>query len=169
MRQNALPFLRCPSCGRSTVRLTESSVFENDVQTGTFLCPSCSGTYEVKDGVAVFLLPEASKAVDQVQYSYSDKWMRVPNIYDEGSFGTKHQREWYLARYHWGSEDVFRAFLNTKRRILDAGCGLGRDIRWYASLNPESIVIGADLSAGAFIARSKSTAHRNLSVIQANL
>src|SRR5262249_46285386 len=92
-----------------------------------------------------------------------------PDIYDEGSFGTKHQREWYVARYHWGSENAFRAFLSTKKTILDAGCGLGRDIRWYASLNPMSTVIGADLSSGAFIARSKSTDYPRLSVIQADL
>jgi ubiquinone/menaquinone biosynthesis C-methylase UbiE len=123
----------------------------------------------MKDGIPVFLPPNLTQEVKQVQYSYSDKWNRVPDIYDEDSFSTRHQHQWYLARYHWASEDALRQFLRQKRTILDAGCGLGRDIRWYATLQPEGMVVGADLSAGAFHAFAKSKHHANVSVVQADL
>jgi SAM-dependent methyltransferase len=90
-------------------------------------------------------------------------------MYDEGSFATHHQREWHLARYHWRSEEALRQFLSRKQTILDAGCGLGRDVRWYATLQPNARVIGADLSTAAFVAGAKGAGYPNLSVIQADL
>jgi SAM-dependent methyltransferase/uncharacterized protein YbaR (Trm112 family) len=168
MRENVLSLLCCPEC-QARLNFQCDVRHNGSLNTGRFFCAACAATFDVNDGIAVFLPADLTNEVSQVQSSYSAKWNRVPDIYDEDSFGTKHQREWYLSRYHWGSEETLSRFLQPKLTILDAGCGLGRDIRWYAYLNPDATVVGADLSEGARHAYERSTAYPNLSVIRADL
>jgi 2-polyprenyl-3-methyl-5-hydroxy-6-metoxy-1,4-benzoquinol methylase len=168
MKDIVLELLHCPTCA-STFNFEEKARHNGELLAGRFSCRGCSATFEMENGVPNFLPSDLNQEITQVESSYSSKWNRVPDIYDEGSFATKHQREWYLTRYHWDSEDSFRRFLEQKRTILDAGCGLGRDIRRYASLQREATVIGADLSEGAIHAYAKSHQHSNISVIRADL
>jgi ubiquinone/menaquinone biosynthesis C-methylase UbiE/uncharacterized protein YbaR (Trm112 family) len=168
MKQIVLKVLHCPSCS-SDLNFEERARQDGELLAGRFSCTGCSATFNMHNGVPNFLPTDMNQEVAQVEFSYSSKWNRVPDIYDEDNFATKHQREWYLTRYHWGSEDSLRRFLQQKKMILDAGCGLGRDIRRYASLQPEAVVIGADLSEGAIHAYEKSKEHSNISVIRADL
>jgi SAM-dependent methyltransferase len=157
-----LDVLRCPECGG---RLATA----NGHGGANFVCGTCRRTYPIHEGVPIFLPPGLSQNLRQVQTSFSAKWNRVPDIYDDDSFGTRHQHEWYLTRYRWASEERLKQFLATKQVVLDAGCGLGRDIRWYASLQPDAVVIGADLSEAVFHARQKSARYSNVLVLQADL
>ncbi|MCI0562159.1 MAG: methyltransferase domain-containing protein [Nitrososphaera sp.] len=168
MREDVINLLRCPECG-SRLEFKNHPGQSDKNTTGCFICTACYTTFPIEKGVPIFLPQHLNQGVDQVQSSYSAKWNRVPDIYDEGSFGTKHQHEWYVTRYHWETEDNLRHFLEQKLTILDAGCGLGRDIRWYASLNPLSTVIGADLSEAVFHAHNKSKGYSNIQVIHADL
>jgi SAM-dependent methyltransferase len=52
---------------------------------------------------------------------------------------------WYDERFGWGDEAGLARFLAGKRAVLDAGCGLGRDVARYATLS-KSVVVGFDLS-----------------------
>jgi ubiquinone/menaquinone biosynthesis C-methylase UbiE/uncharacterized protein YbaR (Trm112 family) len=168
MKQAIVSLVRCPACG-GDFALEATNRDGDEVHAGALSCNRCSASFRLADGVPLFVPEQLSREVSQVQVSYSSKWNRVPYIYDEGSFGTQHQREWYLARYHWGDEQQFARFLAEKTTILDAGCGLGRDVRWYATLQPSATVIGADLSEGVFHAYEKSVALGNVSLIQADL
>lgn len=168
MKDAVLPLLRCPNC-KGKLSLDAPRREGAELVAGRFACAACPSTFDVDRGVGIFLPLHLTREVAQVRLSYSNKWDRLPNIYDEDSWCTRHQREWYLARYHWGTEDALRAFLRKHATVLDAGCGLGRDIRRYAQLNPDAIVVGADLSEAAVHAYEKGKAHANLTVINADL
>jgi SAM-dependent methyltransferase/uncharacterized protein YbaR (Trm112 family) len=168
MKEKILHLLRCPEC-KAAVELTEKAQKNGEITAGNFTCTHCAAQFEINNGVPVFLPLHLSREVDQVKTSYSAKWNRVPDIYDEDSFSTRHQHEWYLTRYHWQTEERLHEFLSEKSLILDAGCGLGRDIRWYAALSPNAEIVGADLSEGAYHAYEKSQSYPNLSVIRADL
>jgi SAM-dependent methyltransferase/uncharacterized protein YbaR (Trm112 family) len=168
MKENVIELFRCPEDG-SAPDLVSAESENGEIISGVFLCPTCSSKYQVNGGVPIFLPQRLSEEVDQVRSSYSMKWDQTPDMYDENRYGTQHQHEWYLTRYHWNTEDNLRDFLQDKEIILDAGCGLGRDIRWYAMLQPDAIVVGADLSTSVFHAYEKSKHHPNLSVVRADL
>ncbi len=168
MKDAVLPLLRCPDC-QAELRLEEARREADDLVAGRFACTGCRAAFPVDRGVGVFLPKDLTREVAQVRQSYSDKWDRIPSMYDEDTWATRHQREWALARYHWSSEEHLRDFLAKKKLILDAGCGLGRDIRRYATLSPAASVIGADLSEAALHACEKARPWKNISVINADL
>ena len=65
-------------------------------------------------------------------------------------------RKWYLERYGYKTEQKFKIFLEDKDYILDAGCGLGRDSKFFAELNPEAWLLSIDQSPYAIeIVRKK--------------
>ena len=52
------------------------------------------------------------------------------------------QREWFLDLYGFKDEKHLSDHLQNFEYILDAGCGLGFKAAWFASLSPNSKVIG---------------------------
>jgi len=78
------------------------------------------------------------------------------------------QHAWYDERYGWGDEDGLGAFLRDKRTILDAGCGLGRDVARYARLSSAEVV-GFDLSTGVERAQGDFGAADNAHFLQGDI
>ncbi len=78
--------------------------------------------------------------------SFGAKW----EIYrdEDQAASNAFQFRWYYERYGFADEAEFAAFLADKRTILDAGCGLGRDVDRYARLSSAEVV-GFDLSSAA--------------------
>jgi SAM-dependent methyltransferase len=105
---------------------------------------------------------------DQTNHVFSDKWERVENNNDVGQLD-EFQREWFLKLYGFSSEDDLAAYLNTKKLILDAGCGLGYKSAWFAKLAPYSVIIGMDFSEAAKIAAEKYRGIPNLFFIQGDI
>jgi ubiquinone/menaquinone biosynthesis C-methylase UbiE len=78
--------------------------------------------------------------------------------------------DWYLQRYHFGTKDALRDFLSSKRRILDAGTGVGRDTRLYADLAASGAeVFGVDLSRAIDSAYSHLKDYPNVHLVNADL
>jgi SAM-dependent methyltransferase len=70
------------------------------------------------------------------------KWSRVPQWGEE----TKHiYHKWYLDKYNF-SEESFQKFLSRKKRLLDVGCGVGRDIKFFRENSKDSKIVGIDQS-----------------------
>jgi SAM-dependent methyltransferase len=117
-----------------------------------------------------FELKSFSETLTEQQTSdaFSDKW----GAYEETSekeVWYKMQKDWYLKLYGFSSEDEFASFLQSKRVIFDAGCGLGYKSEWFASLAPESLVIGIDYSDAARIAADNYSSKANLLFAQGDI
>jgi SAM-dependent methyltransferase len=117
-----------------------------------------------------FELKSFSETLTEQQTSdaFSDKW----GAYEETSekeVWYKMQKDWYLKLYGFSSEDEFASFLQSQRVIFDAGCGLGYKSEWFASLAPESLVIGIDYSDAARIAADNYSSKANLLFAQGDI
>jgi SAM-dependent methyltransferase/uncharacterized protein YbaR (Trm112 family) len=82
--------------------------------------------------------------------SFGAKWDAFRDEDRDAAYAFQHQ--WYLDRYGFADEDDLARFLAGRERILDAGCGLGRDVARYARLS-NAEVVGFDLSDAVVRAR----------------
>ena len=101
--------------------------------------------YPVRAGIPRFV---AADSVPHEQAStsetFSRKWDVVKHFgHDAATRKTMH--DWYLERYGWPDEAALGTFLGSCHRVLDAGCGVGRDVVWYREQAP-GLVAGVDIS-----------------------
>ncbi len=126
--------------------------------------------YPVRSGIARFV---AGQTVSDEQAStgetFSRKWDRVSHFgHDEATRKTMH--DWYLERYGWRDAVALQRFLGGCERILDAGCGVGRDVVWYRSLAPASaLVAGVDISTSVDHAMANAGPDARILLAQADL
>jgi ubiquinone/menaquinone biosynthesis C-methylase UbiE len=117
-----------------------------------------------------FVLKSFSDTATEQQTSdaFTDKW----GTYEETSekeIWYKMQKDWYLKLYGFASEKEFANFLQSKKIIFDAGCGLGYKSEWFASLAPDSLVIGIDYSDAVRIAAQNYSSQTNLLFAQGDI
>ena len=110
---------------------------------------ACEAGHEfpVIDGVPDLTLGEEQA---QTSDSFGAKWEAFRDEDREASVAFQHR--WYLERYGFADEDALAGYLDGARTILDAGCGLGRDVARYARLS-RAEVVGMDLSPSVRRAR----------------
>ena len=65
------------------------------------------------------------------------------------------QKKWFLDLYGFKNETQLSEHLQKFNYILDAGCGPGYKSAWFASLAPNSKIIGVDFSSASYIAHKK--------------
>jgi len=140
LKPHLIDYLRCPNC-RSKFQLENIKVQDNEVISGVLVCRE-GHEFQVNNGVPRLLV--SAEEQEQVKRSYESKW----RVFEDVTF-SKHvmdfQYNWYMSRYGWTSEEEFKAFLESKSHILDAGCGVGRAVGWFSkSLHGE--VFGIDIS-----------------------
>jgi len=168
MKPSLVPHLICPQC-RSPVRITDdvtSYAARLGVNQGTLSCFN-GHEYKIVRGVPVFIPPGMFEGQIQVADTFGQKWDMVPN-YGHDTATRDFQREWYLQRFGWETIDELKQFLGTKMRILDAGCGLGRDVRMYA-LATVGTVFGVDISDSVFTTQEKLGNLGNVHIIKADM
>jgi SAM-dependent methyltransferase/uncharacterized protein YbaR (Trm112 family) len=124
--------------------------------------------FPVRDGVPRLVPADAGPLGDQTGTfdSFSAKWARVEP--DEVRQRVEMQHRWYIERFGFGDEDGLSAFLADKRRILEAGTGLGGDAARFARLS-DATVVGLDLSEVIVTAQREFGEVPNLHFIQADL
>lgn len=94
---------------------------------------------------------------------FNAKWSKVPTWAEETE---DIYRNWYYQRYPYFSVD----FIQKKKTILDAGCGLGRDSKLFAELNPTAKIIAVDQSSYALkIARKNLKKFKNCKIIRRDI
>jgi SAM-dependent methyltransferase len=103
----------------------------------------------------------------ETEEAFSTKWRRAKD-YGHDDQGRSVYLSWYLQRYRFGTLEGLREFLGSKKRILDAGTGVGRDTRFYAE-NSGAEVFGVDISRGVDSAYGHLKAFPNVHVLQADL
>ena len=124
----------------------------------------------LSDTANFFVLKSFSDTATEQQTSdaFTDKW----GAYEETSekeIWYKMQKDWYLKLYGFASEKEFSNFLKSKKVIFDAGCGLGYKSEWFATLAPESLVIGIDYSDAVRIAAQNYSSQTNLLFAQGDI
>jgi SAM-dependent methyltransferase len=99
---------------------------------------------------------------------FSDKWERVKEM-EKVEEMEKFHFKWYLDLYGFKNEEELKIFLQSKKVIFDAGCGLGFKAAWFAKLAPDSTVIGMDFSEAAKIAAKRYKNIPNLYFVQGDI
>jgi SAM-dependent methyltransferase len=103
--------------------------------------------------------------------SFRDKWSRNPSLAFEATLAEGSDiYQWILERNGFSDAAAFARYLQTKRRILDAGCGNGRVTALLRRLtDPASTeIVGIDLVA-ADIARANLAAEKRVAIHEKDL
>jgi ubiquinone/menaquinone biosynthesis C-methylase UbiE len=124
--------------------------------------------YPVRNGIPRFLDGGAADAEQgETADAFSRKWAEV-STYGHDDVSRRIQHEWYMERYGWKSEAELAAFLGSQDSILDAGCGVGRDVVWYLR-HSSGIVVGVDISTAIDHARRNVPDVERLLLIQGDI
>ncbi len=154
MKERLVRCLACPSC-KGGLRLEATATEKGDVLQGGLRC-GCGATYPIRDGIPRFVpAPPGGAPSDgqgQVAQSFGSKWTRQPGWGLDGAT-ERFFRQWMLEKYGWGSEQRFRERMARCSLVLDAGTGLGREVRNMAAANPAADVLGLELSDAVDVAR----------------
>ena len=173
--QDFIGLLTCPACRDDlTLEVFEIDA-DRGCQEGILTCGRGRHWYPVTNGIPRLLLPgplrpddqpflqrwdgridvaslagpsggESSKAgLAQVQATFGYKWTRQSWWGMEGESASL-MEEWLLPRYGWVDRDAYDVFMAGRHRVLDAGCGLGREALRMARSNVEATVVGLELS-----------------------
>lgn len=124
--------------------------------------------YPVRNGIPRFVTP-GGLPDDQASTgdTFSRKWSRISRFGHDAATRDFHHR-WYLQRYGWSSEESFADFLGRCDRVLDAGCGVGRDVAWYLR-HTEGLVAGVDISTAVDSAAENAGPQERLLLVQGDL
>lgn len=123
---------------------------------------------ECIDNFIFFNKDSTHQKQQQTNDIFSDKWEKVDEMEKVGVFEDS-QFKWYLELYGFKNEEELKVFLQSKRVIFDAGCGLGYKAAWFAKLAPNSVVIGMDFSDAAKIAAKRYKDIPNLYFVQGDI
>ena len=89
---------------------------------------------------------------------FNYKWKKVPSW---GIQTERIYRKWYLKRYGFKSQVDLKKFLKNKK-ILEAGCGLARDSKFFRELSKNSSIYACDQSDIAL--KNSKKIHKNLNI-----
>ena len=130
---------------------------------------SASGRrYRIRNGVPRMLSEQLiDEGQKETREAFSSKWQRAQDFGHEEKSRTFYVN-WYLDRYRFNDIEALRKFLNGRKRILDAGTGVGRDTRLYAD-NSSALVFGVDLSKSIEFAYDHLKDYSNVHLIQSDL
>jgi len=122
----------------------------------------------VKDNLIILKDKSNFNNQEQTNDIFSDKWIKVDQDKGLDSF-EDFQKKWYLDLYGFENEEMLKEYLLTKSIILDAGCGLGYKAAWFASLAPDSIVVGMDFSDSVYPAAKNYKHLKNLYFVKGDI
>lgn len=165
MKASLVDSLRCPVTGEALLLVDAVPGDGTEIQSGR-LRTQAGSEYQIVAGVPILLVPESwARGQAETRESFSEKWRRAPN-YREAT--RAHYVQWYLERYGFRTLEGLRGFLSSKRRILDAGTGHGRDVELFAH-NSRATVFGIDISEGIYNAYRDLGHMENVHLVQADL
>ncbi|MGZ3691151.1 MAG: class I SAM-dependent methyltransferase [Pseudobdellovibrio sp.] len=111
-------------------------------------------------------------SAQQTKESFHSKWTNnVDLAFQETLRSGSDIQNWILSRNGWKSIVDLKAFLKTKKRVLDAGCGNGRAIALFDLAQGQegtTRLVGCDLVA-AEVAKENLKAIKNVEVFPADL
>jgi len=192
MKERILDFLICPACN-GRLKLQVFLKEDGEVKEGLLEC-SCGQWFpimnfvprlllgEYRGGYGEFLTRYSLKHLEnpvetvshplsssiQVQRSFGSKWTSQPSwgtVGETKSF----MKDWILKKYGWEDPEAFKRSFKNRKRILDAGTGLGREAMDFCEACRDGEVFGVDLSQAVDVAYLNTRKYSNIHIIQADL
>ncbi len=123
--------------------------------------------YPIQRGIPRFLLCTDDKQA-QTAASFGFKWGQR-HTYESASMQAA-TRKWLIKRYGFANAGAMETYFQTRRRILDAGCGSGFSAALW--MNPAwtgTEWIGVDISAAIDVARERLSSLPGTHLVQADL
>jgi SAM-dependent methyltransferase len=125
-----------------------------EIADGLLACHACAREFPIVSGVPRLAGEEIDPAVIKTRDSFADEWKRYPGTPDE-------DERIFLEECQLAPAD-FKG-----RRVLDAGCGMGRYALVALSLGAEVVAVDLSESIACLIERARS--EPQLHVVQGNL
>ena len=122
--------------------------------------------FKITDGIPRFVT-DLTKDFVKTEEAFSAKWTHHHQNHHAKDW-IDFQAKWFLERYEWKTLDKFKAFLDTKSMILDAGTGIGNSAK-LLSANSNSQVFALDASQSINFAYKKYDHLSNVHFLQADL
>jgi arsenite methyltransferase len=153
---------------RSLLSDPESHKLLVSTEEGDFLASSSGRRYPIIRGIPR-LLPGHDAAQGQTQDCFAFKWAKT-ETYDSPEM-KQMATTWYLQKYGFQSIEAWTSFYNSRKRILDIGCGSGFSASLWLD-NPhwtgEAMYVGADISTAADVALQRLGHLSNVQFVQAD-
>lgn len=167
MKIRHLHLIICPECGEK-FNISDSSVKGDEIELGSLKCDN-GHNFAITNGIPRLLPMEINEEQKKTADSFGQKW-NTDSVKQYGFDGEvlKFHHNWYLQRYGWPCEKTFKKFLGKQEYILDAGCGAGRDVKWFSE-SCNGMVIGIDISSSIDVARNNLRECDNVLLIQCDL
>jgi len=145
LRTDTDPLLKCLACGAIGLKLDETG----------WRCDACSRTYPVVGGVSRF--------VDAEHYAglFGFQWNRFARTQLDSANGTTLSRDAFIEKTGWMLPSL------AGRRVLDAGCGMGRFAEVAAGAGAD--VYAIDLSTAVEAAERNLGSRSNVHFYQADI
>ena len=164
MKERLLEILVCPICKKSfSIKITKQD--KSEIESGILHCEN-NHKFNVIRGIPR-LVVDRTQGFVETEDAFSEKWKKYNQYYHEKKWYL-FQQNWFLNRFGWKNLHIFKQFLKTRSRILDAGTGLGNSAKLF-SANPKADVFAIDASDSIEFAYKKYGNTKNIHFIQTDL
>lgn len=163
MKASFVEYLVCPVCRCSLeciVDQLDGTLPWSEIISGLLICQACNHNYPIKGGVPRMLTGELSAQVQNTAEGFGYEWHTFDDQIQD-SFAT--DKELFLDFIYPANEAFFKG-----KRILDAGCGMGRFLKLGAEFG-SNMIVGVDLSDAVNAAYRNTKSIENAHVVQADI
>ena len=164
MKESLIECLICPICGKK-FSLKSNKINSGEILEGKLVCVK-NHKFPIKGGIPR-LVVDKSKIFVKTENSFSSKWKNYNKTYHSKKWFDG-QKKWFLERFGWKTTSNFNKFLKTRRRILDAGTGVGNSAKLFSS-NRKADVFAIDASESITFAYKKYGKIANIHFLQADI
>jgi len=163
MKEKLLEYLACPLC-RGTLRCEITQISADfpwkEILDGSLHCRQCQKAYPIRAGIPRLIpdqqVEEVQKTVDGFGYEWNKFNRQIADTYMS-------QQQNFYDFIHPVTAGFFEG-----KRVLDAGCGMGRFLKLGAEFGSTEI-IGVDLSATVDAAYGNTCRLPNAHVVQGDI
>ncbi|MGH3109595.1 MAG: methyltransferase domain-containing protein [Gaiellaceae bacterium] len=154
MKRNFVRELVCPLSSDPFEVVTDSS--SEEIESGELVCTGCGAQWPIRNGIPRLVPPDLVEQQSKTADSFGWQWRHFTEMHDE-----------FEAQFLDWIDPLEPEFFRGKR-ILDAGCGIGRHAYYAASYGAREVV-AVDLSAAVDTARENVERAGNVHVVQGDL
>jgi SAM-dependent methyltransferase len=155
VRPELLPELVCPICRGEFALHVEQRIGE-DIERGGLTCAGCARRFPIRAGIPRLVPDDLSSTDRRIAAAFGYEWTHFRIDYEEAA---EHFLDWIAP---------LRPADFAGRRVVDAGCGMGRHARAAARFGAAA-VFALDVSEAIEVARRYTAAEPQVHCIQADL